>query len=85
MAATFRCRVNGGPWETCELNISHTFDVMKLPCCETGSSGYLASNLQSGINKVEIEATATASPNIKTIGSATVNLTGQGSNNIQLQ
>ena len=51
---------------------------MKLPYYETGSSGYLASDLQSGVNKIEIEATAPASPNIKTITSATVNLTGQG-------
>ena len=63
--------------------VSHILDVMKLLSCKTGSSGYLASNLQSGVNKIEIEATATASPNIKSIGSASANLTGQGS--IQLQ
>ena len=45
--------------------------------CVTGSSGYLASNLQTGINTIEIEATSTENPNIKTIGSATINLTGQ--------
>lgn len=43
----------------------------------TGSSGYLATNLQSGINKIEIEATGTENPNVKTIGIANIDLTKQ--------
>ena len=50
--------------------------------CVTGSSGYLASNLQTGINTIEIEATSTENPNIKTIGTATINLTGQSKINV---
>jgi len=46
---------------------------------ETGSSGYVASNLQSDINEIQVEATAVQNPDIKTIVSAIVNLTGQGS------
>lgn len=49
-----------------------------MVCRKLGSSGFLASNLQSGLNKIEIEATTTKNPNIKTIGIANVNLPGQG-------
>ena len=67
--------MNRGPWKPCEL-IS---DIkMRSLCHKTGSSGHLATNLQSGSNEIQIEATATDNPTIKTIVSATVNITEQG-------
>ncbi|XP_065917223.1 uncharacterized protein [Dysidea avara] len=58
VSATFRCRINGGPWVTC-------------------FSGYIASGLQSGINTIEIEATDVDHPEVKTVASTTIDLTGR--------
>ena len=82
VSATFRCRINGGPWVTCKLIINFKPTELHI---SLGFSGYIASGLQSGINTIEIEATDVDHPEVKTVASTTIDLTGRGTTHCLIQ
>lgn len=74
MTVTYRCRVNGGPWEACELLV---FNLTELSIM-LGFSGKVFSGLQSGMNTIEVEASVVGFPGVKTIVRSNIDLTSRG-------